>query len=222
MKVLRSLALLTLVAGIAMLAAGFLLFRGGDDTPAPIQSFDVRETATQTPLPTTTELPTATPTPIPYDGQVARLKVPRLGIDNAIESIGILADNTLDTPHDAINKVGWYDIYPKPGFGANSVFSAHVNYNFRLGPFAELAKAEPGDEIDVVMENGLLYKYKVFRKQRYDVDTIPMGDLIWPKDRPTEKEWVTLITCGGRFVATQANGLGEYRDRDVVVAERIQ
>ena len=40
--------------------------------------------------------------------------------------------------------------------------------------------------------------------------------------RPEGEEWITLITCGGRFVATQPNGLGEYLDRDVVVARRIQ
>ncbi len=76
------------------------------------------------------------------------------------------------------------------------------------------------------MEDGPAYTYEVFYFQRYDVSTIPMGDLIagvvGGRARPPEEEWITLITCGGRFVATQPNGLGEYLDRDVVVARRIQ
>ena len=66
------------------------------------------------------------------------------------------------------------------------------------------------------MENGLEYTYRVtaIRKNRYDVQTIPMGDLIWPKDKPAEGvEWITLITCGGGLVATRPGGPGEYLHR---------
>jgi sortase (surface protein transpeptidase) len=81
---------------------------------------------------------------------------------------------------------------------------------------------QPGDQIIVQMDNGTQYTYRVFRKQRYDVSNMPMAELIWPSNKPADKEWITLITCGGNFVPTQSNGLGEYTQRDVVVAERVQ
>jgi hypothetical protein len=71
------------------------------------------------------------------------------------------------------------------------------------------------------MDGGPTYVYEVFFYQRYDVDQIPMGELIDAPTRPANEEWITLITCGGRFEATQANGLGHYLDRDVVIARRI-
>lgn len=234
MKVLPYLAIFTFVAGLGMLGMGY--FYSGDASVAqvkPVATFDLLPSATPTDIPgatasaTATNAPAATPTPVPFNGKVSRLEIARLGISNAIEEIGFVPNtNELDTPRDAINKVGWYHIYDKPGFHGdgvlgNAVFSAHVNYNFQNGPFAKLQDVKADDVITVQMDGGPMYTYKVFRKQRYDVDTIPMGDLIWPKDKPADKEWITLITCGGRFVATQANGLGEYKDRDVVVAERI-
>ncbi|MEO6397681.1 MAG: sortase [Tepidiformaceae bacterium] len=238
MKVLPYLAIFTFVAGLGMLGMGYF-YSGQNESNAqsrPVETFDLLRTSTPTeppsvatelPSATPTNAPTATPTPVPFNGKVGRLEIARLGISNAIEEIGFVGTtNELDTPHDAINKVGWYHIYDKPGFHGdgvlgNAVFSAHVNYNFQNGPFAKLQDVKADDMIAVQMDGGPLYTYRVFRKQRYDVETIPMGDLIWPKDKPPDKEWITLITCGGRFVATQPNGLGEYRDRDVVVAERI-
>ncbi|KAA0231985.1 class F sortase [bacterium] len=132
----------------------------------------------------------------------------------------MLPSNQLDTPHDPL-KTGWYYIYDKPGFRGTAVFSAHVDYYPNIiGPFNKLKNSEIGDDIVVVMENGLEYKYRVIRKERYDVATIPMGDLIWPTNKPADTEWVTLITCGGEFRSATPGGPGEYLHRDVVVAER--
>ncbi len=247
----RRIALLaaTVIAFIGGIALVFIAFSGtGTDTgsrfTSAITPFAISPTATAT------GVPSPTPTAPPSTGAIARMKIPSLGIDYAIEPLGILPSNELDTPHDGNNKIGWYHSYAvvnstgnaalhfegipdparvdsnthilKPGYGTNSVFSAHESWNFKAGPFKDLNKANPGDLIVVDMDDATEYTYRIFLKQRYDVATIPMGDLIWPKDRPADKEWITLITCGGNFVPTPGeNGLGEYTQRDVVVAERI-
>jgi sortase (surface protein transpeptidase) len=223
-NLLRGGALLAFVLGIALLVIGFSC-RGSDAPPGSgeLKPFDVPISPT---IAATSEiLTTPTPTPPPFQGAVAKMSLPRLGIDYPIEPIGILPNNELDTPKDALGKIGWYNIYAKPGFGSNAVFSAHVNYysgdGFKPGPFANLTKVEPGDEIVVEMANGQQYTYKVFKKQRYPVDTIPMGDLIWPK-KPDDQEWITLITCGGNAVNVNAQGIGEFDSRDVVVALRVR
>jgi hypothetical protein len=222
MKLLPYAAIFTFVAGLSLLVAGFAFSNEGDPKPEPpALAFDLRTAVTpDTPTPLPTDVPTPTPTPVPFDGKVGRMVAPAVGIDNAIEEIGI-TNNQLDTPKDGVGKVGWYYIYDKPGFGKNSVFAAHVNYNFKQGPFANLAKIKAGDQVTIQMEGGPAYTYEVIFYQRYDVNTIPMGELIDAPSRPPGEEWITLITCGGRFQQTQDNGLGEYLDRDVVIAKRV-
>jgi hypothetical protein len=216
-------AIFAFVSGLSLLVAGFAFHHDSARIEsAPPTPFDLRGTAVTTP-PTETP-PSAeplTPTPTPFDGKLARMVSPDLGINNAIEEIGLTNNGTqLDTPKDAVHKVGWYYIYDKPGFGGNAVFAAHVNYNFENGPFQRLKDARPGEEITVQMEGGPSYTYKVIFYQRYDKAVIPTGELISAPQKPPGEEWITLITCGGRFVQTQANGLGEYEEREVVIASR--
>ena len=222
MTIFRALALASFAVGIGLLVAVLLIDDGNTGSSASADFTPFAPTATDTPEATPSPSATATvpasPTPAPYDGAVARLRIPRFGVDSAIEEIGII-DNQLDVPKDPLN-TGWYYIYDKPGFGGNAVFAAHVDYwpNI-IGPFYNLSKLEPDDEVVVVMENGLEYTYRVFFKQRYSVETIPMGDLVLAPDKPEGAEWVTLITCGGQLV--QGPQGGEYLERDVVIAERI-
>ncbi|MEX0783827.1 MAG: class F sortase [Dehalococcoidia bacterium] len=186
---------------------------------------------TATPSPTSTPSPTpeATSAPVegagsagggePVSGAVTELRIPALGMASAIEPIGLIG-NQLDVPKNPHN-TGWYSIYDRPGAGGNAVFSAHVNYYPNIiGPFNQLAQLGAGAQIIVVV-GGRELVYEVFSNQRYSVSTIPMGEILWPAV-PAGEEWVTLLTCGGRFVATSPGGAGEYLDRDVVVARRIQ
>lgn len=219
-------ALVAFVAG-----AGFFLIgvfgaqndRSDTEAFAPIEwvpSPSPAQSTQDTPSPT----PAARPTATPYAGAVARLKIPRFGVDSAIENLGLIPGrNELDIPKNPLH-TGWYEIYDRPGFGGNALFSAHVDYFPDIkGPFFNLYQLEADDEVVVVMDNGLDYRYRVIRKQRYDVATIPMGELIWPPSKAASVEWITLITCGGRFRAyLGGNGSGEYLDRDVVVAERVR
>lgn len=222
MKVLRLLAIVSFVAGLALLAAGFIA--GNDGTTRaedPPVEFEATPTPTPTLAPEGTTAPSPTPTPPPFDGAVTRMRIPSLDVDAAIEPIGQLEDGHLDVPHDP-HDVGWYEIYDKPGFGGNAVFSAHVDWwPDILGPFHKLAQMQIGDTVEVVMEDGTVYTYQVIFYRRYPVDEIPMGDLIWPEKKPADVEYITLITCGGRFVETNPNGSGDYLDRDVVVAQRV-
>lgn len=233
MQALRSLALLSFLGGLALLVIGFVYSSNGDDAQSdePPPNFEIFAPPTRTPTApreTPTELPpdapTPTATPAPYDGAVARLKIPSLGVDSKIETIGYLAgtENQLDTPHDPYN-TGWYDLYDKPGFNGNAVFSAHVDYYPNiLGPFNKLSQTEIDDEIVVTMDNGTEYRYRIIKAARYDVQTIPMGELVWPTNKPADADWITLITCGGEFRASRPGGPGEYLQRDVRVAERIK
>jgi len=217
LKFVRLFPLAALAAGALVLLAG-VACSGGDDDPTPTPEPPTpANTATATPTATNTPRPTPTATPTPFDGKVARMKIPRFNIDAPIEYLQINARGELDTPKKENTDVGWYDIYDKPGFLGNAIFSAHVYYHSIPAPFKDLAKSVDGDTIIVEMENGLEYKYEVISNERYNRDTIDMGAIIYPKNKADYDEWITLITCGGQLDSTGQ----EYISRDVVVAKRI-
>lgn len=224
MRIVRVLSVGLFATGVAIVLVAAACSGGADKEQS--QEFDTTTpTATSTPTNTATPSPTPSPTPTPFDGRLARMAIPSLGIDYPIEEIGIKSNNELDTPHNALGAIGWYHIYSKPGFGKNALFSAHVNYNGSNGPFARLNKAEPNTEIVVQMAEGPAYKYQVFSKQRYDIYTIPMGELIDRPAKPANEEWITLITCScepGRIINLNAQGYGECLDRDVITARRVE
>lgn len=225
MKILRLFALASFLSGVALLVVGFISSGSDDDdsTPAAIETYDFR--LTPTPTAEVAESASPTPTPHPYDGAVARLQIPRLKVNSPIEEIGIKENNEMDVPHDPLN-TGWYGVegWGRPGYNENAIFAAHVDYYPNIiGPFNKLKDLNLGtDEVVLVMDNGLEYRYRVIRKARFLASEIKMGELIWPEDKPAGVEWITLITCGGAFVSSQPGGPGEYLHRDVVVAERIQ
>ncbi len=150
---------------------------------------------------------------------VVRITSAALGLGGYIEDVGI-KNGEMETPEDASYAIGWYVPYDRPGAPGNAVFSAHETWNHQQGPFYSLYLAKAGDEIALEMANGEKVRYRVLTNARYDVDSMPTADVIWPKNRPANAQWITLITCGGRIVYDHT-GYGEYLDRDVVVAQRI-
>ncbi len=234
LKLSPNVSLAGLVTGASLIGLAFAC--GGDSDKVVVAS--PTESATATAIPTSTATPPPTPTPTPFAGKVARLKFPRFGVDAPIEELSVDATDTMQTPaHGRENSdVGWYNsalkptapfLGTRPGWQGNAVFSAHVYYissavcpNNPLAcpaPFQRLAQSKPGDEVIVTMENGIEYHYKVISYKQYTRDNIPMGDIISPPEQPKDKQWITLITCGG---ALDSSGV-EYVSRDVVVAERV-
>ncbi|MBI3342201.1 class F sortase [Candidatus Curtissbacteria bacterium] len=232
------------VASVATFGAGAAMLMvacGGSENPqtnmqdngslAVFTAVSETPTVTQVVTPKATEVPKIVSEPKPYDGPVGKLKIPGLKVDAAVENIALDAKGNLDTPQNPHN-VGWYGVYDRPGEKGNAVFAAHVDYyewkNERgviergiLGPFHDITKMKIGDEIDVVMDNNLEYKYKVIKTKRYKEEELTEDILLWPKDKPKDREWITLVTCGGDFVASRPGGPGEYTSRDVLIAERV-
>ena len=226
MQTLSYVAAFSFVSGLALLTLGVAFRSHGDGAEGIVASgFDLRQSpaalATVTPVGSRPSPLVPTPTTAAFGGAVGRIRAGSIGLDHPVEEIGI-TNNQLDTPKDAIGSVGWYYIYPKPGYGQNAVFAAHKNFDFHAGPFSKLDQFAPGDRITIAMSGGPTYTYEVIFYQRYPVDSIPMGELITAPQRPPGEEWITLITCGGRFEVTQSNGLGHYLERDVVIAKRTE
>jgi sortase A len=156
----------------------------------------------------------ATPTETPDDSPMARLVVPKININAKFVTLGIVAStNTMDSPKNK-DDVAYYDFTPRPGYGGNTVLSGHVDwFTGQTGVFWDLKKLEKGDELDIVLEDGKKYRYKITETQLYNSDDAPIDQILG--DTPVES--VTMITCEGSFNPSSA----EYNKRRVVRAERI-
>jgi LPXTG-site transpeptidase (sortase) family protein len=162
--------------------------------------------------------PQATPTqvlPTPSEAPIANLVIPRFEVDAPVVVRGVDANHVMQTPSGP-KDVAWYDFSSKPGYGSNAVFSGHVDY-IDYGPavFWHLKDLNEGDLIEVHLDDGTVYTYKVASRQEVPAD--PPQDVLSAIIGPTQQDVVTLITCGGTWDYTTH----QYDHRVVVRAERV-
>lgn len=138
-----------------------------------------------------------------------KLTIPALGVEATVEAVGQESDGAMATPTDP-DDVGWYAGSPGMGVPGNVVFAAHVNWDNRLRPFGLLHQLEPGDVVQVIDADGRGFEYVVKSSHWVRAEGAPVEEIFAPTPNPT----VTLITCGGEFVASRR----EYLDRLIVKA----
>ena len=163
--------------------------------------------------------PQPTPTqalPPPSEAPIASIVIPRFDIDAPVVVRGVDANNVMETPSGPTD-VAWYDFSGKPGYGSNAVFSGHVDY-IDYGPavFWNLKDLEQGDMVEVRLNDGTVYKYKVATRQSVMVEGLS-EDVLRGIIGPSQQDVVTLITCGGTFDYSSQ----QYDERVVVRAERF-
>ena len=152
-------------------------------------------------------------TPEPSRAPVAKLVIPKIGVDAPVVTIGVDDQGVMQSPKGP-EDVGWYDFTAQPGYGGNAVFGGHVDYH-DYGPavFWELRNLTAGDIVEVRLADGTSYSYVVVSATSYKADEAPIQEIVGP----TPKESVTLITCTGTF----DRSVRQYSHRLVVRAERL-
>ncbi|HXH21386.1 MAG TPA: class F sortase [Dehalococcoidia bacterium] len=207
-----ALSALMLVGGIAIIVAA-LAGVGARDKARTIPGPDAQgdfAVLEPTPLPPT---PAPQPTPEPSRAPIVRLQIPRIGVDAPIVVLGVDAQGVMQDPKGP-EEVAWYDFSAHPGWEGNAVFAGHVDYrNYGPAVFWKLRQLNLGDEIKVVLADGTTYSYRVVSSTQYVADQAPVQEIVGP----TERQSVTLITCGGTFNTRTR----EYDQRLVVRAERV-
>ena len=128
-------------------------------------------------------------------GLPVRLIIPSLGVDAAIEQVGIGADGNMETPSNPWN-TAWYAPGTRPGQPGNAAIAGHVDYR-GIGAvvFWELNLLAPGDEVLVVTDGGLTLRFLVRGQASYTPATAPLNDIFGPAATPN----LNLITCAGTF-----------------------
>ena len=138
-----------------------------------------------------------------------KLMIPALGVEAAVEAVGDDEDGAMAVPTDP-DDVAWYEPGVGMGVPGNVVFAAHVNWDGRLRPFGLLHKLEVGDAIQVIDERGRGFEYVVDSSHWVRAEGAPLEAIF----EQTAAPMVTLITCGGEYVASRR----EYLDRLIVKA----
>ena len=144
-----------------------------------------------------------------------RVRIQAVGVDAVVVPVGVAPDGAMRIPRDA-RRVGWYRFGPRPAGGAGSVvLAAHVDSRTQgLGVFFPLRDLDPGDRVTVVTDDRGRSTYRVVSRKHFRKRALPLEDL-FRRDGP---EVLTLITCGGRYLADA----GGYQDNAVVSAVPVR
>lgn len=160
---------------------------------------------------------TATPSRIrPLARSVpVRLRIPSIGVDTAVMSLGLASDGTVAVPPIAAHApAGWYDGSPTPGELGPSVLLGHVTVGrYGDGVFVRLARMRPGDRISVTRRDGSVAVFAAERVQTVPKSHFPTQSVYGNVDHPA----LRLITCGG----SRLSGGGGYTDNVIVYASLV-
>lgn len=211
--------------GLALLALGLWGYVG-DRT-------SVGETITETPAVPVDDLPQAIPydnpipsissgeesTPTPSsDAPTVRMIIESIDVDAPVITLG-LEDNGI--PQVPLNgeDVAWYDFSARPGAGSNAVFAGHYTWSKAGAVFWRLNEVKEGDTVRVISEDGRELVYRVFAS--FGVDPEDPNSL--KVMAPTDRDIMTLITCGGTWLPNPSEPFGgNYAERTIVQAELVE
>jgi hypothetical protein len=194
---------------LALTAAGVTAIgRGVLDRPAPQppRTVAVAEAPTDSGPPKPGSLTTG---PLMSTSPPARVIIPALDVDEAVDGLGQLPDGSMQVPGDA-ETVGWYTKAPTPGALGPAVLAGHVDYRKKPGTFAHLADLKPGESINVSRQDHTMAMFTVTKVGRYAKDKFPSTAVYGPINHAG----LRLITCGGQFDSSR----GHYEDNIVVYA----
>jgi hypothetical protein len=220
--------LLTTLAAVLMAASALYVAAPGvaqsDPRPYKILIPEVHKAAL---LPTPTPVPAPAPPPSarPNNGDVVAVYLESAGVNAnyPVEKRDTEYKYGRETFQDPSHpsRIAWYNLWGTPGWGPNSIFSAHVNYvdYYAPTPFGLLAMANAGDALYVKMADGTVYTYTVVRWDIIPTAQLDMNAVVYPPLAPN-RERVTLISCNGNFIPSPSGYGGDYDSRLILIAER--
>ena len=216
----RAFSLGLILGSAALLATGAIgiivaLSSDGIDLPSEGSIDEIVAHATIRPSESPPVQPARGPAPV-------RFVIPGLYIDAPVitETLG---EDSIPRVPERPDQVAWYDFSASPGLSSNAVFTGHVDWQTRAGApipgvFYRLHEMKIGDVISVTLEDGTSLTYRV------------TGNVATPYDDPnvlkvmnaTDRDVITVITCGGTWTKTGRGAYGgNYSHRIIVRAERV-
>ena len=132
--------------------------------------------------------------PAPVSSPPTRVRIPAIGVDSALQALGLAQNGTLETP-SAWQVAGWYAGGVRPGDIGPAVIAGHVDSVSGPAVFFKLDKLKPGDAVYVTRANGSTVRFTVDSTAEYPKRTFPTEAVYGPSPVPT----LRLVTCTGDF-----------------------
>lgn len=219
----RLLAILLTAGSAAILAAGLVGLVSGlqSDVDLPNEGHIAEITGDQAQTPGQGLAP-PTQAPNTHGPLPIRLLIPGLYIDAPVIVQGVDEQNMPRVP-ERPDQVAWYDFSATPGMSSNAVFAGHVDWQTRdgmpiPGVFYRLREMKIGDTIAVTLEDGQALEYRVTGNVAVPYDDPNVIKVM----NPTDRDVITLITCGGTWLNNRLSPTGgNYSHRVIVRAERV-
>lgn len=147
-------------------------------------------------------------------GLPLRIQISVIGVDAAIENVGLTATGTMDAPKNQ-DDVAWYQPGIRPGNVGSAVMAGHYGIwdNGRGSVFDNLFKLTKGDRIVVVDDRGKTTSFVVREIQDYN----PQADATKIFTSNDGKSHLNLITCKGSLNNLSQN----YPERLVIFSDKI-
>ncbi|MGC4189825.1 MAG: SpaA isopeptide-forming pilin-related protein [Thermomicrobiales bacterium] len=145
-------------------------------------------------------------------GQVpASIAIPAIEVQATFEVKEIVGGELQEPSNESV--VTWYKNSNRLGETGNIVVAGHLNYwGVPEAVFFKLGSLQQGDLITVTGADGGTYTYAVTSVQSVSIADGPAAYVA-----PTDKETLTLMTCGGEWDSS----ISEYDSRTVVTAVRV-
>jgi sortase (surface protein transpeptidase) len=208
-KIFSWKAAILLCFGVGLLAAGLSVFL--QVRSQTVQSFPVENPKPVAAVPAAVGLGSSFTVP----SQPVRLLIPAIGVDAAIESVGLslTGNGDIGIPTN-FTDVAWYNEGPIPGMPGSAVIDGHLDgRKVPRAVFYDLGALRPGDLVGVVDQGGKTLQFQVVRLATYDYNASTSD--IFSSD--TTKARLNLITCAGDWLKDRKL----YNKRVVVFTELI-
>jgi LPXTG-site transpeptidase (sortase) family protein len=140
----------------------------------------------------------------------AHLRIPSIGVDAAVASVGLMRDGSMGAPNDLWTS-SWLSSSARPGQAGSAVIAGHRGIGTQA-LFSHLENVRAGDRIHVSDAGGGELVYEVTRVAAMDLSTATQLQVFGP----TAQQQLVLITCFGHY----SRSTGTY-DHRLVVFSRL-
>ena len=138
-----------------------------------------------------------------------RLRIPSIGVDTRLETLGVTRLGRLQPPVDP-QRAGWFPGSAVPGDLGPAVMAGHRDSKVGPAVFWHLTDLRLGDEVIVTRSDGVTVRFEVAQIRRVPRASFPTEQVYGA----TPDSMLRLITCGGLYDHVH----GRYLDNVLVVA----
>jgi len=122
------------------------------------------------------------------------LRIPAIGVDVSLSTLGLNADHTVQVPTD-FQQAGWFGLGPSPGQTGSAVILGHVDSYTGPAVFFQIRTLRAGDQVNVSLADGAIAHFRVSAVAMYAKDQFPAQQVYAPHGGSA----LQLVTCGGTF-----------------------